>query len=76
MAARKNSKPEVEVVAAAQEALRYEAHLEDQMGHLHNRFVAFIAESRLPLPQALLVIETLKAEIMEQAVKKYLGAEK
>ena len=74
MAARKKTKPEVEAVAEAHEALRHEAYLEDQMGHLHNRFVAFIAESRLPLPQALLVIETLKAEIMEQAAKKYLGA--
>jgi hypothetical protein len=66
-------KTETQVVVA-DEALRYEAYLEDQMGHLHNRFVAFISESRLPLPQALLVIKMLEAEIMEQASKKYLGA--
>ena len=73
MATRKKTEPVAEAVNP-QEALRYEAYLEDQMGHLHNRFVAFIAESRLPLPQALLVIKVLEAEIMEQAAKKYLGA--
>jgi predicted dithiol-disulfide oxidoreductase (DUF899 family) len=51
----------------------YEDHLNDSMAHLHNRFVGFIAESRLPLPQVFLVIKMLEVETIEQAKKKYLG---
>ena len=51
----------------------YEDHLNESMAHLHNRFVGFIAESRLPLPQVLLVLEMLVAETVAQAKKKYLG---
>jgi hypothetical protein len=51
----------------------YEDHLNEFMAHLHNRFVAFIGESRLPLPQVLLVLEMLMAETIDQAKKKYLG---
>lgn len=51
----------------------YEDHLNESMAHLHNRFVAFIAESRLPIPQVLLVLKILEAETIEQAKKKYLG---
>ncbi len=59
--------------AAALEKLRlvYENHLVDEMGLLHNRFVAFIAESRLPLPQVLLVLQMLVAETVDQAKRKY-----
>lgn len=53
----------------------YEDHLVDSMGMLHNRFVAFVAESRLPLPQVLLVLEMLVSETIEQARKKYVGEE-
>ena len=49
----------------------YEDHLNDSMALLHNRFVAFIAESRLPLPQVLLVLEMLVAETIVQAKTKY-----
>jgi hypothetical protein len=41
------------------------------MALLHNRFVAFIAESRLPLPQVLLVLEMLITETIDQAKRKY-----
>jgi len=51
----------------------YENHLEDTMGHLHNRFEAFISESRLPLPHVLLVLHMLIDETTDQARKKYLG---
>ncbi len=68
------ARKKTETQANPDEALRYEAYLEDQMGHLHNRFVAFIAEARLPLPQVMLVLKVLEAETMEQAAKKYLGA--
>jgi len=61
--------------AAALERVRlvYENHLTDEMGMLHNRFVAFIAESRLPLPHVLLVLEMLISETIDQAKKKYMG---
>ena len=49
----------------------YEDHLEQNMALLHNRFVAFIAESRLPLPQVLLVLEMLLDETITQAKTKY-----
>ena len=52
----------------------YEDHLNESMAHLHNRFVAFIGESRLPIPQVLLVLHMLIAETTDQAKKKYLGA--
>ena len=51
----------------------YEDHLEETMALLHNRFVAFIGESRLPLPQVLLVLELLVTETVAQAKQKYLG---
>jgi hypothetical protein len=55
------------------EQVVYEKHLEDSMAHLHNQFVAFVSESRLPLPQVLLVLEMLVIQTIEQARKKYLG---
>ena len=51
----------------------YESHLDNTMEHLYNRFVAFIAESRLPIPQVLLVLKMLEAETIGHAKKKYLG---
>lgn len=51
----------------------YEEHLTDEMGKLHNQFVAFVSESRLPLPQVLIVLEMLKAETIEIARQKYMG---
>jgi hypothetical protein len=52
-------------------ATLYEDQLEQSMAQLYNRFVAFIAESRLPLPQVLLVLQMLVAETVAQAKKKY-----
>ena len=65
--------PTVENHEAAVAHLRsvYEDHLNDSMALLHNRFVAFIAESRLPLPQVLLVLEMLVDETITQAKTKY-----
>jgi hypothetical protein len=51
----------------------YQDQLEEQMGQLHNQFVAFIAAAKLPLPQVLLVLEILVAETIAQAKSKYLG---
>lgn len=52
----------------------YHQFLDDNMGLLHNQFVGFIAESRLPLPQVTLVLEMLLLEVKLQARKKYLGS--
>jgi len=51
----------------------YAAQLDEQMGLLHNQFVAFISEAKLPLPQVLLVLEILVNETVEQAKAKYVG---
>ena len=51
----------------------YEDNLETMMARLHNQFVAFISESRLPLPQVLLVLQMLVAETVKQANRKFLG---
>jgi hypothetical protein len=59
--------------ALAELSQAYETHLEDAMGHLYNRFVAYIAESRLPLPQALLVLKMVEQEVMIQARQRYMG---
>ena len=59
------------MLAALHEA--YVAQLDEEMGKLHNQFVAFIATARLPLPQVLLVLEILVAETIIQARARYLG---
>ena len=60
-------------MALQQMADMYQQHLDDTMGHLYNQFVAFIAESKLPLPQVLLVLEMLILETQMQARKRYIG---
>jgi len=71
--AKKGKQPSEQEKAAALEkvAKLYEEALDDKMGLLHNRFVAFIAEARLPLPQVVLVLEILLSETIEQAKVKY-----
>lgn len=41
------------------------------MGHLHNRFVGFISEAKLPLTHVIMVLSVLLDEAKEQARKKY-----
>jgi hypothetical protein len=48
----------------------YDQALDDRTGHLYNQFVTFIAESRVPLYNALVVLEILQTEILEQIKKK------
>ena len=50
----------------------YEAQNTEKMGHLHNRFVAFISEAKIPLPNVIMVLQMLLKEAMEMAEKKYL----
>ncbi len=47
--------------------------IEEQMADLHNRFVAYISEAKIPLPFVITVLELLLHEAREQAIKKYLG---
>lgn len=51
----------------------YEAQKIDRMGRLHEQFVAFISESKLPFTEVALVLQMLLNENMELAKKKYLG---
>lgn len=69
------STTELPLAPEALEAVRslYESYLDDAMGNLHNQFVAFISESKLPLPQVLLVLKILEAETIEIARQKYTG---
>ena len=60
------------VAALRQEA---EANLVDEMGQLHNQFVAFISAANIPLPQVALVLDLLKQETLNQAFSQYLGEE-
>ena len=65
----------IELKQDALEQLRkvYEDKLVDQMGELYNKFSAYVSESILPLPHALMVIELLRDATIEQARKRYLG---
>jgi len=47
--------------------------IEELMADLHNRFVAYISEARIPLPFVITVLDLLSQEAREQAVKKYFG---
>lgn len=50
----------------------HESQVDDTMGHLHNRFVAYIAESKVPLPQVVVVLQILLDEALEIAKQRYL----
>ena len=64
------SKPEIRLVLEAE----YNKRMEQAAGLLHNKFVAFIAESKLPLSLVLLVFSLLTKELEEECNKRYLGA--
>jgi hypothetical protein len=70
---------EAQVALAKQEALAaalgeaYADKLDEEMGKLHNQFVAFISASQLPLPQVSLVLMMVMSEVVEQARKRYMG---
>lgn len=52
---------------------RYNQYITDQAGILHNKIVAFISESRVPLIQVLLVLEISLDEVKETLKKAHLG---
>lgn len=51
----------------------YNTILDTQMEQLHNRFVAYISESRLPVMQVIMVLHILLREATDMAVQKYVG---
>jgi hypothetical protein len=52
----------------------YADSLDDKSGILHNNLVAVIADSKLPIAHALLVVKMLEKELIDQAFSRYLGA--
>lgn len=53
----------------------YEAQMDDAAGKLHNKFVAFISEAKVPLPLVVMVLQMLLAEAGEICQKHYIGGE-
>lgn len=50
----------------------YNIMLDQEMEKLHNRFVAYISESKLPIMQVIMVLQILLGEAVEMANKKYV----
>ncbi len=50
----------------------YNTAIDQQMEHLHNRFVAYISESKLPVMQVVMVLQILLSEAVEMATTKYV----
>jgi len=51
---------------------QFDETLNERMGHLHNRMVAFVAESRLPITHVITVLQMLLTEATDQALKKFM----
>ena len=45
----------------------------EMMGNLHNRFVGFISEAKLPITHVITVLQLLLTEAVEMANQKYVG---
>lgn len=52
---------------------QYQQYITDKAGELHNKLVAFISESKIPLIQVLLVLEMLLDETKTQLRKQHFG---
>lgn len=50
----------------------HQSNMDDAMGNLHNRFVAYISEAQIPLPMVITVLEILLDEALEMAKLRYL----
>ena len=48
----------------------YGQMLDDRVGQLHNKFVGFISESKIPLYNVMVVLDILKAETTQQIMAK------
>lgn len=64
-----------QAMVVAQLRAEYEASISSEMGQLYNQFIAFIAATKVPLPNVLVVLEILKRNTIEQAVTMYLGGQ-
>jgi hypothetical protein len=49
------------------------AQMVERMGNLHNKFVGYIAEAKLPVNEVITVLAILHKEAVEMASKKYAG---
>ena len=67
--AKKKKPTKAELLRAEIEA-EHEANLDDNTGQLYNRFVAYIAEAKVPLYHALVVLDILQSEVLDQIKKK------
>ena len=52
---------------------QYNQYIAEATGELHNKLVAFVSESKIPLVQVLLVLTILLDEVKEQLKKQHLG---
>ena len=50
----------------------YNTALDQQMEKLHNHFVAYISESKLPVMQVIMVLQVLLRESTDMAMQKYV----
>ena len=64
----KSKKPNLEQLNQIDQL--YGQLLDDRIGKLHNKFVGFISESKIPLYNVLVVLEILKAETTQQIMAK------
>ena len=65
--------PKLTAKQRVEQQLLYQQFITDKAGELHNKMVAFVSESKLPIIQVLLVLEMLLDEVKEQLKKQHLG---
>jgi hypothetical protein len=51
----------------------YDDQINDQMGHLYNKFVTYISESKIPVAMVIVVLEILLQEALARAKEGYMG---
>ena len=69
--AKKKKSDQQEVIAKIIE--EYCTQSETRAGQLHNRFVGFISEAKLPIDLVVTVLQMLLKEATDIAFKKYMG---
>ena len=53
----------------------YNTAIDQQMEYLHNQFVVYISESKLPIMQVIMVLQILLKESVDMATQKYVKGE-
>ena len=51
----------------------HENKIEEDSAHLYNKFLGFISESELPLPQIVMILHILIDDAIDLAKEKYIG---